>query len=258
MEGAMVARVPLGVALGALGAVAFVVGFRVGPGTATEAPLPSPAAASSSTSPLFLQDCAPCHGADARGTELAPDLRGAGAALVDYELSTGRMPLPISDPHRTPERSKPRYSAATRRALVEYVTALAGGGGPAIPDVDVARGDLAHGGSLYRLNCAACHSWAGTGGALVDRSAPSIRNATDVEIAEAVRSGPGEMPAFGTDAFTQHQLDSLVRYASYLRNPTDQGGVSLWHLGPLVEGAVAVFVGLGLLLLAVRWIGTRT
>ena len=40
-------------------------------------------------------------------------------------------------------------------ALVEYAGAF--GDGPAIPDVDPAAGDLAAGGELYRLNCAACH-----------------------------------------------------------------------------------------------------
>ena len=38
----------------------------------------------------------------------------------------------------------------------------------------------------------------------------------------------------------------------------DRGGAALWHLGPLAEGAVAVFVGLALLVVAVRWIGTRS
>jgi hypothetical protein len=66
------------------------------------------------------------------------------------------------------------------------------------------------------------------------------------------------MPRFGAAALTPRQLDSLVRYVRYLDRPDDRGGNPLWHLGPFAEGAVAVFVGLGLLVLAVRWIGTRT
>jgi ubiquinol-cytochrome c reductase cytochrome c subunit len=66
------------------------------------------------------------------------------------------------------------------------------------------------------------------------------------------------MPRFGEAAFTSQQLDSVVRYVRYLDDPEDRGGSPLWHLGPLVEGAVAVFLGLGALVLAVRWIGTRT
>jgi ubiquinol-cytochrome c reductase cytochrome c subunit len=216
---------------------------------------------------VYQRDCAFCHGADARGTELGPDLRGAGAAQVDFQLSTGRMPVPLGDASRikvlrsladAQDRRSPKYDAQTRHALVRYVTQLAGGDGPPIPKVDLAAGDVAQGGSLYRLQCAACHAWSGDGGALLDREAPAVHPATSLEIAEAVRAGPGNMPAFGRAALNEHQLQSLVRYVRYLDDPEDRGGSALWHLGPLAEGAVAIVVGLGLLVVAVRWIGTRT
>ena len=41
---------------------------------------------------LFIQNCATCHGLDAQGTSQAPSLIGAGAAAVDFQMSTGRMP----------------------------------------------------------------------------------------------------------------------------------------------------------------------
>jgi ubiquinol-cytochrome c reductase cytochrome c subunit len=142
--------------------------------------------------------------------------------------------------------------------LVDYVVQLAGGGGPAIPDVQAAAGNVAAGGTIYRLQCAACHAWSGDGGALLQRAAPPTHPATPLEIAEAVRSGPGNMPAFGNAAVSDAQLQSLVRYVRYLDHPEDRGGAPLGHVGPLAEGAVAVFVGLGLLVLGVRWIGTRS
>lgn len=205
---------------------------------------------------VFLRDCATCHGADGRGTDLGPDLRPAGAALIDFYLSSGRMPL--TSPDEPVERRTPRYTPATERALVDYVTSLVATDGPPIPHVDVAAGELAEGGSLYRAQCAACHAWSGDGGALLHREAPSVHPATSLQIAEAVRSGPGNMPRFGRAALTDRQLQSLVRYVRYLDRPDDRGGAPLWHLGPLVEGAVAVFIGLGALLLVVRRIGTRT
>jgi ubiquinol-cytochrome c reductase cytochrome c subunit len=216
---------------------------------------------------LYLRDCATCHGADARGTELGPDLRGAGAAQVDFQVATGRMPVPIGDAaaqHLPPsarlaqQRRTPKYDAETRRALVDYVVALAGGRGPAIPTLRAGAGNLAAGGTIFREQCAACHAWSGTGGALLHRVAPSTHLATPLEIAEAVRAGPGSMPAFGRAAVDDAQLQSLVRYVRYLDHPDDRGGAPLWHVGPLVEGAVAVFIGLGLLVLAIRWIGTRS
>jgi ubiquinol-cytochrome c reductase cytochrome c subunit len=242
---------------------AFLAVAMVGPGTSSAVSEPPPPAAGSpengtDVEHVFLRDCATCHGADAHGTDLGPSLRGAGAALVDYYVSTGRMPLPTTDPNAVPERSTPKYTPATIRKLVRYVTALAGGDGPPIPDVHPARGDLAAGGELYRLNCAACHSWAGTGGALVDRSAPSLHPASPKQAAEAIRGGPGTMPAFGTASLSPHQVDAVVRYVESLRRPDDRGGVALWHVGPLAEGAAAILVGLGILVFAVRRIGTRT
>jgi ubiquinol-cytochrome c reductase cytochrome c subunit len=108
------------------------------------------------------------------------------------------------------------------------------------------------------LNCAACHAWSGNGGALLHREAPPVHQATPTQIAEAVRGGPGNMPAFGQAALTDRQVDSIVRYVRYLDDPNDRGGSSLWHVGPLVEGAVAIVIGLGALVIATRWIGTRT
>ena len=204
---------------------------------------------------IYLRDCATCHGADGRGTNLGPDLHGAGGALVDYYLTTGRMPL--SSPHARVHTQAPKYPPETIRALDDYVAALAGGGLP-IPQVNTASGDLAEGGTLYRLNCAACHAWSGDGGALLYREAPPIHSATDTQIAEAVRGGPGNMPAFGDAALTQKQLASVVRYVRYLDHPTNRGGSPLWYIGPLVEGAVAIFLGLGALVMAIRMIGTRT
>jgi quinol---cytochrome-c reductase cytochrome c subunit len=216
---------------------------------------------------IYQRDCAVCHGADARGTDLGPDLHGAGAAQVDFQLASGRMPVPRGDAAQYAERVSEEkaqtrrpaaYDTATRRALVHYVVRLAGGGGPAIPDIAPDAGEVAAGGSLFREQCAACHAWSGDGGALLQRDAPPTHPATDLEVAEAVRAGPGNMPAFGQAALDHDQLQSLVRYVRYLDHPDDRGGAPLWHLGPLAEGAIAVFVGLGLLVIAVRWIGTRS
>jgi len=41
---------------------------------------------------LFQATCSSCHGLDAQGTSQAPGLIGAGAAAVDFQMSTGRMP----------------------------------------------------------------------------------------------------------------------------------------------------------------------
>ena len=233
-------------------------------------------AAPSATRPaqaIYLSDCAVCHGADATGTATGPSLIGVGTATVDFELSTGRMPLadasrtdapgrtkrpaPNRTPIRTgetPSRHAPAYSPADEAALVAYVQTLIGPGGPQIP-TDL-HGDVAAGGELYRLNCAACHSWAGSGGALVEREAPNLYDATAVQTAEAIRVGPGRMPAFGRAALSNAQLADVTTYVEELRHPADRGGLSLAHLGPVGEGAAAGVALVGLLLV-VRIIGER-
>ena len=205
---------------------------------------------------LYLMDCGICHGSDGRGTEQGPTLVGSGAAAVDYQVSTGRMPIPSPDAESV--RRTPKYRPATIRELVAYVQSITGGSGPPIPDVRPRAGSIARGGELFRQQCAACHSWSGEGGALTDREAPKTQAATATQIAEAVRTGPGNMPRFGEAAIAGDQLDSLVAYTLYLDNPRNRGGEPLWHVGPLAEGAAAGILGLGVLLLACRWIGTRT
>jgi ubiquinol-cytochrome c reductase cytochrome c subunit len=223
---------------------------------------------------VFLRDCATCHGADARGTDDGPTLQGVGRASIDYWVSTGRMPLVsntrsakspqnepplgqvLADPTATPARHKPRYAPPTLKALVDYVASIAPGG-PGIPTLDLEHASLADGGQVYREQCAACHSWSGVGGALYQRAAPTVHDATPTQIAEAMRTGPEPMPAFGTAAVSNKELNDVVAYVRYLDHPSNRGGAPLWYIGPVAEGAIAIILGLGVLLLAIRWIGTR-
>lgn len=221
---------------------------------------------------VYRSDCSFCHGSDGGGTAQGPTLVGVGAASLDYELSTGRMPLAASgranelgrpvrplprvgpfDPSRT-ERHDPAYDRRTIDALIEYVTNLTGGGGPPIPEVD--GGDVANGGQLFRLQCAACHSWSGVGGALLHREAPPLHHATPVQVGEAIRVGPGQMPDFGRAALDDDEVRDVVAYVRHLDEKRAPGGFSLGRMGPVSEGAVAL-VGLASLVAFVRWIGKR-
>jgi ubiquinol-cytochrome c reductase cytochrome c subunit len=203
---------------------------------------------------VYLRDCAVCHGARGDGTPRAPQIASAGGALTDYELSTGRMP--IDRPDELIQRRPPRYSPDGIKALVDYVATFGGGGVP-IPIVDTAHADVARGGELYRLNCAACHSWSGTGGALLGREAPSLTLATPVQVAEVIRTGPGSMPSFGRETMNDDDVEAVAAYVEELHHPQDRGGNPLLHLGPFPEGAVAWIIGIGAMLLFVTWVGER-
>lgn len=204
---------------------------------------------------VYLADCATCHGARGEGTPDGPEIATAAPALVDYELTTGRMP--IAQPDDAVRRRPARYDPDEIAALVDYIDGLAPGRGTPVPDVDLDEADVARGGELYRLNCAACHSWSGTGGALLRREAPSLRPATPVQVVEAIRTGPGGMPSFGYPSFTDAEVVDIAAYVEELKHPEDRGGEGLWHLGPLVEGGVAWVLGIGSLLLFISWVGER-
>jgi ubiquinol-cytochrome c reductase cytochrome c subunit len=203
---------------------------------------------------VYLRDCAVCHGADARGTSRGPSLQGVGEAAVDYQVGTGRMPL--DSPDAPSQRRPPAYDDATVAALVAYVGSIAPGG-PGIPSIDVHGADVAAGGETYRAQCAACHQWAGAGGALEGSNAPALEQATPTQIAEAVRTGPATMPVFGEQAVSDAQLVDLAGYVRSLAHPVDAGGAPLWHLGPLPEGGAAL-LALAALVAVLRLLGTRT
>ncbi|MDQ3947452.1 MAG: c-type cytochrome [Actinomycetota bacterium] len=203
---------------------------------------------------LYETGCSSCHGLEGRGTRLGPPLIGVGAASADFYLSTGRMPL--DDPDEEAQRKPPAYSAKEIADLTAYVASL--GGGPPIPAVDPDGGELPLGSQTYTANCAACHNSAGSGGALGQAVfAPGVRQATPVQVAEAIRIGPGAMPVFGPETLDDHEVNSVVAYLLFLRHTEDRGGAPLGRLGPVPEGLVAWVVGLGPMLAAAFWIGTR-
>ena len=201
---------------------------------------------------LWLRDCATCHGVSGEGTPRGFEVDTLGAADFDYEIATGRMPL--QDPPDRVRRHKVVYSRAEVDALVAYSSSLGQATGTPMPTVRRSY-DLPGGGELFRQQCAACHAWAGDGGGLLQREAPDLHASTPTQIAEAIRVGPGTMPVFSQAALTDDQVNAVVAYVRYLRHPQDRGGDPLWHLGPLAEGGIAWVVGMGTLLLVLRWIG---
>ena len=239
-------------AVGPVVAVAAAVWVVVGAHSAGASRADAPT--STDIAHTYLQSCAVCHGAKGEGTDRGPSIVDSGSALVDYVLSTGRMP--ISQPDSPIERHAPAFDEATRAGLVAYIAGF-GGHGPPIPSVDTATADVANGGELFRLNCAACHSAAGSGGALLDVAAPSLRESTPLQVAEAVRGGPTPMPKFGTAALDDQQVNDVAAYVQTLRSPNHRGGVGLDYLGPFSEGAIGWVFGLGLLIVAVILIERR-
>ena len=216
---------------------------------------------------LYLRDCAVCHGPQGTGTENGPSLVVEGTASIDFQMRTRRMPLP------TPDTEVERGVAARRNGTpVAYseqqmadVVAYAEGWttGPSVPELeataDGAR-DLALGGELWRRHCAVCHQLAGRGGALLtDVEIPGVLHSSELELVEAVRAGPGSMPAFGTTTIGEEEAEQVARYVTEeLQQAENPGGWSAGTLGPFAEGAVIWVFGVLVLLLGMAWIGRLT
>lgn len=161
--------------------------------------------------------------------------------------------MPLANPSDQATRGPVRFSEAEIRALVDYVGAFADG--PSIPDVEPNRGDLADGGDLYRLNCAACHAASGSGAIIGNnRRAPSLMESTPTQVGEAIGVGPGAMPVFGD--LTAHQVDSIASYIGNMQREGTTDADALGGIGPVAEGLFTWLVPLAGLIALTRWIGT--
>jgi ubiquinol-cytochrome c reductase cytochrome c subunit len=214
---------------------------------------------------LFLANCSTCHGTDgaggyenAQGRVAGPSLIGVGAASVDFQVGTGRMPAQASGPQIA--KREPQFSQEETRAMAAYV-ASAFGPGPAIPSdeyLDPANGDVAEGAELFRVNCAMCHNFAGSGGALTrGKYAPNLRGVEPVHIYSAMVTGPQSMPVFGDDTLTPQQKNDIITYLDYVENTPSPGGLSLGSLGPVGDGLFVWVVGITALIGCAVWLGAK-
>jgi ubiquinol-cytochrome c reductase cytochrome c subunit len=207
---------------------------------------------------IFQQDCATCHGFAAQGiTGVAPGLIGVGAAAVDFQVSTGRMPAKVNGAEN--DRKPPQLSPAQTHAVAAYIASL--GGGPPIPSaaqVSTAGANIGLGQQLFTSNCAQCHNFVGAGGALTyGKFAPVLSPSTPTQIYEAMLTGPEAMPVFNDSTITPSEKADIIAYVTGTRSEPNPGGVSLGRVGPVTEGLVA-FLGLALfMVLAALWITAK-
>jgi ubiquinol-cytochrome c reductase cytochrome c subunit len=211
---------------------------------------------------LYAANCASCHGLNGQGVATptpgangidgqGPPLRGVGARAADFYLRTGYMPL--ANAHDQPSRKHVVFTEPEIRALVGFVASL--GNGPAIPTPRP--GIVAAGQRLFTDHCAGCHQAIAQGGYVTGARVPPLTDATDRQIAEAVRIGPYLMPHFSTKAITPAQLNDLVAYVDYAKHPDDRGGWAIGHLGPWPEGAVTWLLGAAALVGICTLLGRR-
>ena len=145
----------------------------------------------------------------------------------------------------------PGYAGATIAGLTAYVASL--GDGPAVPDVATDDELLPRGEELFIASCAPCHGATANGGATGSGwIAPPLHDVPDLNVAEAIVIGPGQMPAFDFDATDRN---AVVTYVAYLRQADDPGGFEIGGIGPVPEGLVAWAFGITALVIIAFLIG---
>lgn len=206
---------------------------------------------------LFLTNCASCHGGNAEGTTSGPSLIGVGAASVDFQVGTGRMPGQASGPQLL---KKPvQFTDEQIVAMAAYVASLAPG--PGLPEEQFLRtdGDVTHGGELFRINCAMCHNAVGAGGALTEgKFAPNLMGVEEKHIYEAMVTGPQNMPVFNDSNLTPEDKLDVISYLKYVEEFDSIGGFELGSIGPVAEGLFIWIFGLGFIIAITAWLGARS
>jgi ubiquinol-cytochrome c reductase cytochrome c subunit len=209
---------------------------------------------------LYAVGCASCHGTGGQGSSDGPPLTGVGAAAVDFQVGTGRMPA--QQPGAQIPKKKVIYSQAEIDQLAAYVASL--GAGPTVPtknQVSPEGADIANGGELFRTNCAQCHNFTGEGGALTHgKFAPSLEGVSPKHIYEAMQTGPQNMPSFPDTTMPEKSKRDIIAYINAVNGDDTEspGGLSLGGLGPVSEGLFAWIFGLGALVAVAVWVAART
>lgn len=140
---------------------------------------------------LFLDNCAACHGSDARGqANLFPDLRdeawqwGGSAEQIEQTIRNGRLAVMIPWQQVLGEQGVAE--------VAEFVRSLPAGGVQGHP-----------GEARYMQLCVACHGASGDGNPLL--GAPRLNDENwlygggEAQVRASIASGRnGQMPAFGT------------------------------------------------------------
>ncbi|MEO8261875.1 MAG: cytochrome c [Pseudolysinimonas sp.] len=207
---------------------------------------------------LFQANCASCHGLSAQGSDAGPNLHGVGAASVDFQVGTGRMPMAATGPQA--EQKPVQFTDEQVAALAAYVASLAPG--PAIPDDSLltGEGDVSNGAELFRVNCAMCHNVAGAGGALTEgKFAPGLKNVDPAHIYEAMVTGPQNMPVFNDLNITPEDKADIISYLQFINDQDNAVSlVDLGGLGPVSEGLFVWIFALGSIVAITVWLTARS
>ncbi|MEH0579802.1 MULTISPECIES: c-type cytochrome [Streptomyces] len=210
---------------------------------------------------LYAVGCASCHGTGGQGSSDGPSLVGVGAAAVDFQVGTGRMPAATSQGAQVPSK-KVIYSQAEIDQLAAFISSL--GAGPSVPteaEYGPEGADIAKGGELFRTNCAQCHNFTGKGGALTKgKFAPTLEDVDPKHLYEAMQTGPQNMPSFPDTTLSEQNKKDIIAYLHAVNSDetNNPGGLELGGIGPVSEGLFSWIFGLGAMIAVAVWVAART
>lgn len=206
---------------------------------------------------LFGANCSTCHGTNGEGTEAGPSVIGSGAASVNFQVGTGRMPLAFQGPQGMQRPTI--FTEEQTLQMAAYVASLAPG--PDLPEARYLTGDtdVANGATLFRINCAMCHNVAGAGGALTEgKWAPPVTGVAATHVYEAMVTGPQNMPVFSDANITPEQKSDIISYLKYIDEQPAVGGLTLGSVGPVAEGLFLWIIGLGVIIAFTVWVTAKS
>lgn len=154
---------------------------------------------------LFAQFCAPCHGNEAQGTDLAYEIQHPPVEYATWVIRNGRPGVEFPDAMMA-AWAEATLSDAEVTAILEYLDEF--------PQPTT-------GEALYLDYCGNCHGADAQGGVVGVSPLEEIIDGDYDKVFEQVREGDDEggpgarsnyMPAFGTDALTDVEVDLIVDY----------------------------------------------
>ena len=215
---------------------------------------------------LFTVGCSSCHGLNAEGVvtkggrNYGPPLVGVGAAAVDFQVGTGRMPTAAARHAGTAAR---RSSTPTRRSRRwrAYIASL--GPGPAIPE----RGDdrpergrrrprrrdsswpTARPATTSPARAARCRTAA---------TRPSLMNVEPLSTSTRPCSpGRSRCRCSPTTSLTPEDKRDIIAYIDSAQGPDRRTAERPRQPGPVSEGLWGWLLGIGGLVLVAVWIGNN-
>ena len=228
-------------------------------------PTPAPASRSRRARRCSRCRCASCHGLNGEGQVTGsiqgPPLAGVGAAAVEFQVATGRMPMAHpgaagageAEPvHRGGDRRAGRVrghaSAPARRSPSRSSTTRPVSARRRSPAVASCSGPTARPATTSRAPAARCRTAS---------TRPSLIGVSNLHLYEAMLTGPQQMPVFSDGVLHHRGQAGHHRLPERAARAAQPGGLALGGLGPVAEGLWAWVVGIGVLMLFAIWIAAK-